>query len=122
MKFQEYNPVIQNCDCIIRTFMKLLDKTYLNVKEDLLSLASTLGYDSYQETEVFEKYFEKNGFTKIEGEPLFVNDLSFDGGTYGILCYNDDQYHLFPVIDHTAYDESDHFWKMSVETLYRLEK
>ena len=65
MKFQEYNPVIQNCDCIIRTFMKLLDKTYSNVKEDLLSLASTLGYDSYQETEVFEKYFEKNGFTKI---------------------------------------------------------
>ena len=48
--------------------------------------------------------------------------LSFDSGTYGILCYNDDQYHLFPVIDHTAYDESDHFWKMSVETLYRLEK
>ena len=122
MKFQKYNPVIQNCDCIIRTFMKLLDKTYSNVKEDLLSLASALGYDSYQETEVFEKYFEKNGFTKIEEDPIIVNDLSFDAGSYGILCQHDDDYHLFPVIDHTAYDDTDCFWKMNVVSLYRLEK
>ena len=122
MKFQVYNPVKQNCDCVIRTFMKLLDKTYINVKEELISLASNLGYESYQEQEVFEKYFEKNGFTKIEEDPAIVNDLSFDSGSYGILCNWGDDYHLFPVIDHTAYDKNDRFWTMDVVSLYRLEK
>ncbi len=122
MKFQEYNPVIQNCDCVIRTFMKLLDKTYSSVKEELLSLATSLGYDSYQETEVFETYFENNGFTKINEDFAIVNDLSFDGGSYGILCQKNDDYHLFPVIDHTAYDQNDCFWTMDVVSLYRLEK
>ena len=79
MKFQVYNPVKQNFDCVIRTFMKLLDKTYINVKEELIALASNLGYESYQEQEVFEKYFEKNGFTKIE-------DKTINGINWSILC------------------------------------
>ncbi len=122
MKFQEYNPAIKNCDCVIRTFMKLLEKDYLTVRRDLLSIAESLGYDSYNVTEVFEKYFEKNGYTKIEEEPVIVNDLSLDGGKYGIFCYRDEDYHLFPVIDRVAFDKSDRFWKMNVISLYRLEK
>ena len=119
MKFQVYNPVQKNCDCVIRTFMKLLDKSYLKVKEDLFAIADSLGYDTYKETEVFEKYFEKNGFAKIEEEDILVNDLSFDGASYGVFCYRDDDYHLFPVIDRVAYDKNDRFWKMRVISLYR---
>lgn len=118
MKFQEYNPNFKNCDCVIRTFMKLLEKDYITVKEELTKIAESLGYDSYQETEVFEKYFLKNGFEKIEEEPVVVNDLSLDGGKYAIFCYRDDDYHLFPVIDRVAYDKNDRFWRMNVITLY----
>ena len=119
MMFQEFNPSVKNCDCVIRTFMKLLEKDYITVKEDLMKIAESLGYDSYQETEVFEKYFNKNGFEKIDGEYIFVNDLSLDGGKYGIFCYREDDYHLFPVIDRVAYDKNDRFRGMNVISFYK---
>ena len=119
MKFQVYNPNEKHCDCVIRTFMKLLDKDFVKVKEDLMEIANTLGYESYNEIEVFEKYFKKNGFIKIDEEDILVNDLSFDNSMYGVFCYKDDDYHLFPVIDRVAYDKNDRFWKMRVISLYR---
>jgi len=119
MKFQLYNPKEKNCDCVLRTFMKLLDKDYVTVKEELMDIAHSLGYEHYIETEVFEKYFEENGFSKIEEEDLLVNDLSFDNASYGVFCYHDEDYHLFPVIDRVAYDKNDRFWKMRVISLYR---
>ena len=122
MKFQEYNPNSKHCDCIIRTFMKLLGRSYVKVKEELDDIANSLGYDTYVETEVFEKYFDKNGFDKIDAEDILVNDLSFDSSSYGVFCYKDDDYHLFPVIDHIAYDKNDRFWKMRVISLYRKEQ
>ena len=82
MKFEEYNPNSKHCDCIIRTFMKLLGKSYIKVKEELNEVAHSLGYDSYGETEVFEKYFEKNGYSKIDAEDILVKDLSFDNPSF----------------------------------------
>ena len=119
MKFQEYNPNSKHCDCIIRTFMKLLDEDYITVKGDLDEIAHSMGYDTYNETEVFEKYFDKNGYQKIDAEDILVNDLSFDNANYGVYCYKDDDYHLFPVIDRVAYDKNERFWKMRVINLYR---
>lgn len=121
MKFEEYNPNSKHCDCIIRTFMKLLGKSYIKVKEELNEVAHSLGYDSYGETEVFEKYFEKNGYSKIDAEDILVKDLSFDNSKYGVFCYKDDDYHLFAVIDRTAYDKNERFWNMRVISLYRSE-
>ena len=62
-----------------------------------------------------------NGFQKIDAEDILVNDLSFDNANYGVFCYRDDDYHLFPVIDRVAYDKNDRFWKMRVISLYRKE-
>ena len=45
MKYQFYFPKEDHCDCVLRTFMKLLNKSYDDVKKDLLVIAQDLGYE-----------------------------------------------------------------------------
>lgn len=75
MKFKIYNPVLEKGSCVLRTFMKLLDRNYLQIKKELDILADKMGYSSYNEVELFEKYLFNNGYEKITGNNIIVKDL-----------------------------------------------
>ena len=45
MNFIEYNPIKEKGACVLRTFTKLFNKDYLEIKKELLELASTLNYN-----------------------------------------------------------------------------
>ena len=46
MKFIEYNPVNEKGACVLRTFSKLFNKHYVEIKNELLELANSLNYNS----------------------------------------------------------------------------
>ena len=119
MKYQFYFPKEDHCDCVLRTFMKLLNKSYDDVKKDLLVIAQDLGYEKYNEINVFEKYFLDNGYSKIDGDNSLVKDYLFDEANYGVFCFKDDDYHLIPIIKQTIYDKNEKLWDMKIISLYK---
>ena len=108
MKFVEYNPVLGS-GCIVRTFLRLLDKDVSEIKNELFNLAQDMGYDDYSEISVFEKYLDINNYEKIDNyKDILVKDLSLDYGKYALFCYDkNDYYHMFSIIDNIIYDKND---------------
>ena len=121
MKFIKYDPVNEKGACILRTFSKLFNKDYLEIKKELLELASTLNYNSYNEIEVFEKYLSDNNYIKIDGNNTLVSDLKLDNGKYAIFAYKDDWYHMFSIIDNTIYDKNNDCLDLYVISIYKSE-
>lgn len=80
MKFVEYNPVNEKGTCVLRTFTKLFNKDYKKIKEELITLANSLNYESYNEIEVFEKYLSDNNYVKIDGNNILVSNLTLESG------------------------------------------
>ena len=121
MKFVEYNPVLGS-GCIVRTFLRLLDKDVSEIKNELFNLAQGMGYDEYSEISVFEKYLDINNYEKIDNyKDVLVKDLSLDYGKYALFCYDkNDYYHMFSVIDNIIYDKNDKCLDLYVISIYKL--
>ena len=121
MKFVEYNPVLGS-GCIVRTFLRLLDKDVSEIKNELFNLAQGMGYDEYSEISVFEKYLDINNYEKIDNyKDVLVKDLSLDYGKYALFCYDkNDYYHMFSIIDNIIYDKNDKCLDLYVISIYKL--
>ena len=119
MKFINYNPVDERGACVLRTFSKLFNKTYDDLKKELNTLAHTLNYESYNEIEVFEKYLSDNNYIKIDGNNTLVSDLKLEDGKYAIFGYKDDWYHMFAIIDNVVYDKNNDCLNLYVISIYK---
>jgi len=120
MKFIEYSPINEKGACVLRTFIKLFNKDYKIIKEELTTLAKSLNYESYNEIEVFEKYLSDNNYIKIDGNNTLVSNLNLDSGKYAIFAFKDDFYHMFPIIDNNIYDINDKCLDLYVISIYKL--
>lgn len=120
MKFIEYNPVLGS-GCIVRTFLRLLDKDVSEIKNELFNLAKDMGYDDYSEISVFEKYLDINNYEKIDNyKDILVKDLSLDYGKYALFCYDkNDYYHMFSIIDNVVYDKNSKCLDLYVISIYK---
>lgn len=119
MKFIEYNPVNEKGTCVLRTFTKLFNKDYKKIKEELITLANSLNYESYNEIEVFEKYLSDNNYIKIDGDNTLVSNLNLESGKYAVFAFKDAWYHMFPIIDNNIYDINDKCLELNVISIYK---
>ena len=88
MQFQYYNPVEEKGGCVVRALSKAFDKEYELVKQELISLASSLNYEDYREIEVFEKYLLDHGAKKENVRNIEVEALKDKKGTYVVFAYD----------------------------------
>ena len=123
MEFEYYNPSDDSRSCVVRTMTKLTGKEYSTVKSELISLAESLGCETYNDERVFEKYMESHGIYKLkEYNDITVDELEFDNGTYCVYCTNRDGFcHLLPIVDNVIYDRRDDSRKLFVIAVYRKE-
>jgi len=119
MKFVKYDPANEKGACILRTFSKLFNKTYDELKEELNALAKRLNYESYNEVEVFEKYLSDNNYEKIAGNNTLVSDLNLDNGKYAIFAFKDNFYHIFTLIDNVIYDKNEDSLDLYAISIYK---
>lgn len=119
MKFIEYNPINEKSACVLRSFTKLFNKDYLEIKKELLELANNLNYESYNEIEVFEKYLSDNNYIKIDGKNTLVSNLDLENGKYAIFAFKDNYYHMFSIIDNVIYDKNDNCLDLYVISIYK---
>lgn len=119
MKFIEYNPINEKSACVLRSFTKLFNKDYLEIKKELLELANNLNYESYNEIEVFEKYLSDNNYIKIDGKNTLVSNLNLENGKYAIFAFKDNYYHMFSIIDNVIYDKNDNCLELYVISIYK---
>lgn len=117
MKLEYYN--IDNYNCVIRTFVKLLDKSPIKIEKELNDLANELDYDNYNEVEVFEKYLNLNNYNKISMDKLKIGNLENMNGKYAVFCHKDDFYHMIPIINNTVFDKNKDILDFEVITIYK---
>ena len=116
MKFVRYNP-LPGSGCVVRTFSKLFNKKPEMIMRELEEVAKELGYQSLNEIEVFDTYFERNHYLKKEMD-VPVQTLEYLKGKQGIFCYRDDDYHMFAIVDGVIYDKNQDYKKMQVIAVY----
>lgn len=123
MEFKEYyiSDKDKKSNCIIRTFCKLFNKKYDNVKNELLNIVIELNYEEYAEIEVFETYLERNNYTKyVLNADIKVKDLNLQIGKYAVFCYDKkDYYHMLSIIDNVVYDKNDTSLELYVINVYK---
>lgn len=116
MKVIYYNPVDEKGVCVIRSISKALNKSYEEVKKDLLSIS-----DNYNDEVVFENYLLDNSF-RIERvfsnktlKNVSLNDVNVVFGHVG------DWYHMVCVIDDVIYDKNgfDELRDMKIIKVYK---
>lgn len=123
MKFKKYfiSDKEGKSNCIIRTFCKLFNREYNNVKKELLDIASQLNYDNYTEIEVFESYLNSNGYFNFDTDTdIRIKNLNLPMGKYAIFCYDKkDYYHMLSIIDNVVYDKDDRSLELYVINIYK---
>ena len=120
MKFVQYNP-LPGSGCVVRTFSKLLDKDSKKIIKDLEKIAKKLGYQNIHEIEVFDTYFKKNHYLKKEMS-IPVQELKYKKGKIGVFCYQEDDYHMFAIIDGVIYDKDQEYLNKTVIAVYEYQK
>lgn len=120
MKFQIYNPSLENGGCIPRALSKFFKKDYNKIKEELTLLAHKMNYKTYQEVEVFETYLKNNKVHKVPSENVLVKDLVLEDDAYIVFAYKNDFYHLMCIINNILYDKTDEGLELEVISLYKM--
>ena len=122
MKFEYYNPSDETRSCVVRTMTKLSGKEYDTVKTELIAIAENMGFDSYNNETVFEKYMAENDIFKFkEYGDTKVGELNLENGTYCVFSTDQNGfYHLFPVIDNVIYDRRDDSRELYVIAVYKM--
>lgn len=122
MKYEYYYVEDENkkTNCIIRTFCKLFNKEYEEVKQELINIAKELNYETYAEIEVFEKYLNDNNYKKIEHKEEQIKNLKLENGKYAVFCYDKkDYYHMLAIINNTVYDKKEDNLNLYTITIYK---
>ena len=124
MKFKEYNYVDKDgkSNCVLRSLSKLYNREYNLVYEGLMDIAKELGYENYNEVEVFEKYM-KNGNTEAidYGKDIQIKDLKLDEGKYIVFCYDKKElYHMVYIDNNTLYDKDDKSLDLYTIKIYKF--
>ena len=124
MNFEYYNPSDESRSCVVRTLTKLTGKEYSTVKAELDALAQELGYETYNEAAVFERYMAKHSIYKMkEYENITVGELELNGGSYCVYSTNQNGFfHLIPVVDNVIYDRRNDSTELFVIAVYKKEK
>ena len=124
MNFVEYNYVDKNgkSNCVLRSFSKLFNIKYEIVEEELKELAKKLGYESYNEIEVFEIYMKNRNTEPIEyGKDIQIKNLNLEDGKYAVFCYDKkDYYHMVYIEDGVVYDKINKSLDLYTITIYKL--
>lgn len=122
MKYEYYYVEDENkkTNCIIRTFCKLFNKEYEEVKQELINIAKELNHETYAEIEVFEKYLNDNNYKKIEHKEEQIKNLKLEKGKYAVFCYDKkDYYHMLAIINNTVYDKKEDNLNLYTITIYK---
>ena len=120
MKFEKYDPVMEKGGCILRTFMKLLNKDEKTILSELIDICKEMNHKDYTDIEVFEKYLEINNYIKIDNiKDMKVKELENLSGKYACFCFKDNWYHMIPIIDNIVYDRKDDSLELKVISLYK---
>lgn len=126
MKFEKYYICNSNgnSNCVIRSFCKLFNKEYNEMKEELINLTKKKNANNYNDMEVFETYLSSKDYTIEEiNNNLKVKDLKLSNGKHAILCWNKkDYYHMIPIIDNTIYDRTNECLELYVLKVYKQQK
>ncbi len=126
MKFEKYYICNSNgnSNCVIRSFCKLFNKEYNEMKEELINLTKKKNANNYNDMEVFETYLSSKDYTIEEiNNDIKVEDLKLSKGKYAILCWNkNDYYHMIPIIDNTIYDRTNECLELYVLKVYKQQK
>lgn len=120
MKFMEYNPY-PGRGCVVRTFTKLLGKDADTVQKELEDIAKEKGLSEINEIEVFDEYFNRNHYKKINLD-LPVSELEVEKGKYGVFSFEEENYHLFAILDKIVYDKNQNYLNQHVISIYKLDK
>ncbi len=109
-----------NSNCVIRTFCKVFNKNYSEVKNELIEISRKLKASSYNDTEVFEKYLSQKGYFPEETDKsIKVSNLELSKETRIILCWDKkDYYHMLPIINNTIYDKNSDSLDLYVLKIY----
>jgi len=103
MKWTYDNPTyIDRDDCSIRAFAKLLDKPYVDVKNDLMQLKWLNRISRYYYMKNINKYIKQHKLIQIKPTGKKVSDITTHG-RYLILVDG----HLLTVINGILYDSWD---------------
>lgn len=122
MKYEYYYVEDENkkTNCIIRTFCKLFNKEYEEVKQELINIAKKLNYETYAEIEVFEKYLNDKNYIKLEHKEEQIKNLKLEKGKYAVFCYDKkDYYHMLAIINNTVYDKKEDNLNLYTITIYK---
>ncbi len=122
MKYEYYYVEDENkkTNCIIRTFCKLFNKEYEEVKQELINIAKELNYETYAEIEVFEKYLNDKNYIKLEHKEEQIKNLKLENGKYAVFCYDKkDYYHMLAIINNTVYDKKEDNLNLYTITIYK---
>lgn len=122
MKYEYYYVEDENkkTNCIIRTFCKLFNKEYEEVKQELINIAKELNYETYAEIEVFEKYLNDKNYIKIEHKEEQIKNLKLEKGKYAVFCYDKkDYYHMLAIINNIVYDKKEDNLNLYTITIYK---
>lgn len=121
LKFEMYNPD-ENCNCVIRSLSKILEKNVINVKDELINLANEMNHIDYTDVEVFEKYMELNNIIKENNnlKDVQIKDIDFSNGKYVVFCWDKDNfYHLVSIIDNVLYDKKEDTLNLYPISIYK---
>lgn len=122
MKYEYYYVEDENkkTNCIIRTFCKLFNKEYEEVKQELINIAKELNYETYAEIEVFEKYLNDKNYIKIEHKEEQIKNLKLEKGKYAVFCYDKKEYyHMLPIINNIIYDKKEENLNLYAISIYK---
>ncbi len=121
LKYEMYNPD-EKCNCVVRALSKMLEKNVINVKDELINLATEMNHIDYTDVEVFEKYMELNNIIKEKNDlkDVQIKDINFSDGKYIVFCWNKDNfYHLVSIIDNVIYDKKEDTLNLYPISIYK---
>ena len=121
LKYEMYNPD-EKCNCVVRALSKMLEKNVINVKDELINLATEMNHIDYTDVEVFEKYMELNNIIKEKNDlkDVQIKDINFSDWKYIVFCWNKDNfYHLVSIIDNVIYDKKEDTLNLYPISIYK---
>ena len=87
MKFEKFYicDSNSNSNCVIRSFCKLFNKEYNEMKEELINSTQKMNCNNYNDIDVFESYLSSKDYTteEINGD-IKIEDLKLSKGKYAL--------------------------------------
>jgi len=123
MSFEEYYITDSNgnSNCVIRSFCKIYNEDYNEIKNELLTISKELNKD-FNDIETFEELMRRHNTIKINyGKDLLIKNLTLDNEKYIVFCYDKkDFYHMIPIINKTIYDYNSDSLNLYVINIYKV--